>query len=50
MNKKTLLDWENKHNAIMHTMGGFWNCFKKWREEDKDVIITHLWGSCMYNL
>ncbi|WP_426332777.1 hypothetical protein ACN9MH_15875 [Paenibacillus silvae] len=36
MDKKTLLAWESKHNAIKRTVDGFWDCFGKWREEEKD--------------
>ncbi|QOS78497.1 hypothetical protein JNUCC31_27940 [Paenibacillus sp. JNUCC31] len=36
MNKKALLAWESQHNAIKRTVDGFWECFRKWREEEKD--------------
>ena len=36
MNKKTLLEWESSHSAIKRTIEGFWSCFRKWREEEKD--------------
>lgn len=36
MNKKTLLEWETSHSAIKRTVDGFWRCFRKWREEEKD--------------
>ena len=36
MNAITLLEWEQKHNAINLTIESFWKCFKKWKEENKD--------------
>ncbi|MGE7696805.1 hypothetical protein ACQKNC_22510 [Lysinibacillus sp. NPDC094177] len=41
MNAKTLLEWERKHDAKNRTIKGFWESFKKWREEDKyDYLDT----------
>lgn len=36
MNKKTLLEWETSNNAINRIVEGFWSCFRKWRQEEKD--------------
>ncbi|MFJ7973810.1 hypothetical protein [Psychrobacillus sp. NPDC096389] len=35
LNAKTLLEWEQKHDAKRQTIKGFWDCFKKWQAEDK---------------
>lgn len=30
-----LLSWEQENNAIQRTIEGFWNAFRKWKNEDK---------------
>ncbi|MFD2444042.1 hypothetical protein ACFSO7_08590 [Bacillus sp. CGMCC 1.16607] len=41
MNAKSLLEWANNHNAKNETIQSFWECFNKWRKEDrKDYLDT----------
>ncbi|MFD4707221.1 hypothetical protein ACFWM3_20460 [Gottfriedia sp. NPDC058432] len=41
MNANTLMEWEQKHDAKNRTINGFWECFRKWREEEKyDYLDT----------
>ncbi|XRG80156.1 hypothetical protein V5E38_07580 [Rossellomorea sp. GAMAL-10_SWC] len=41
MNAKTLMEWEQKHDAKNRTIKGFWESFRKWREEEKyDYLDT----------
>ncbi|GLX68020.1 hypothetical protein [Paenibacillus glycanilyticus] len=44
MNKQTLLEWENNHDAINTTIDGFWKCFRQWRTEEKDEYHSTFQG------
>ncbi|WP_342551194.1 hypothetical protein [Paenibacillus sp. FSL R7-0652] len=44
MDKKTLLAWESKHKAIKRTVEGFWDCFRKWREEERGDYLNTFQG------
>ncbi|MBG9452972.1 hypothetical protein ABE61_02465 [Lysinibacillus sphaericus] len=48
LNAKTLLEWEQKHDAKNQTMKGFGESFSKWREEDRweelyEIYLPLLW-------
>lgn len=44
MNAKTLLEWAKKYNAKNRTIEGFWQCFNKWRIEEKYEYLDTFYG------
>ncbi|PEL13097.1 hypothetical protein CN601_06310 [Bacillus sp. AFS017336] len=41
LNAKTLMEWEQKHDAKNRTINGFWESFRNWRKEEKyDYLDT----------
>ncbi|TYP70178.1 hypothetical protein [Paenibacillus methanolicus] len=44
MDHQSLLDWEREHRAMKRTEDGFWRCFKRWREENREDYLRTFSG------